>query len=188
MGEVFKLYADESVDRMFPPLSSTHGEFCPAPDAVYPEYITDGRILMCPSDPDYIVSSDPSVINDESYFYLGYAITKEAEARTFIEAYRQQKPSGEGFAKDLIVSPGSGTGGSDRIVRLREGIERDLPVHQDQIPIMFDRALNHHTLDWYFLAASGINVLYMDGHVEFRYEGEFPAQQWFLDALAELEN
>jgi len=186
MGEVFKLYENESVNRMFPSLSATRGEFCPAIVSVYPEYLSDGRILACPSDPIYIASSDPSVINDESYFYLGYAITNEAEAREFIDAYRQQKPSGEGFADDLIVSQGSGTGGSDRIVRLREGIERNLPVRQDQIPIMFDRALNHHTLDWYFLAASGINVLYMDGHVAFCYEGEFPAQRWFLDALAEL--
>ncbi|MCC6699071.1 MAG: hypothetical protein IT365_25835 [Candidatus Hydrogenedentes bacterium] len=46
---------------------------------------------------------------------------------------------------------------------------------------MFDRSPTHHM-------PGGINILYLDGHVEFmKLPGLFPAQQWFLDALAELE-
>jgi len=46
---------------------------------------------MCTNDPDYIDSSDPSVIGQGSYFYLGYAITNEAVARAFIDAYRKHR-------------------------------------------------------------------------------------------------
>jgi prepilin-type processing-associated H-X9-DG protein len=181
MGLVFKMYANESENEMFPQLSPTYGELCPAIDAIYPEYLADGFVLACPSNPMAMGSSDPYVNGDQSYFYLGYAITNEAEARAFLDAYRQQKQTGGGFDEDLVVAAGSGTGGTDRIVRLQEGIERDLPIRQDEIPVMFDRSFDHHI-------PGGINVLYMDGHVEFlKMEYRFPAQQWFLDALAELE-
>jgi len=180
MGLVFKMYANESEGELYPPMSTTYGEICPVMDTIYPEYLFDSTILECPSDATLTGSADPTVIGDESYFYLGYAVTNDAEGQAFIDAYRQQKQSGGGFDEDLIVDAGFGAAGADRILRLREGVDRDLNVRQDQIPIMFDRSFDHHL-------PAGINVLYMDGHVEFLRDGQFPAQQWFLDALAELE-
>jgi prepilin-type processing-associated H-X9-DG protein len=180
MGLVFRMYSSESENEVFPPLSIAYGEFCPTMDLVYPEYLSRGDVLVCPSDTAVSDTADPAVIGDESYFYLGYAVTNEAEAQAFIDAYRQQKQSGGSFDADLAVAAGSGTGGANLIVRLREGIDRDLPIRKDDIPIMFDRSLDHHL-------PGGINVLYMDGHVTFLREGQFPAQRWFLDALANLE-
>ncbi len=181
MGIVYKMWAGEH-DGEYPPLSNVPGDFCPTPDTIYPEFLTDPAIFVCPSDPTVPDSTDPHVlIGDESYFYLGYAVTNETEARAFIDAYREREASGGSFDQDLEVTPGSGTGGSNAIVRIREGIERDLPVSESQIPVAFDRELSQHI-------PGGINVLYMDGHVTFLRDGQFPAQQWFLDALAELEN
>lgn len=182
MGIVYAMWAGEH-DRYFPPIANVPGDFTPTPDAIYPEYLTDAMIFVCPSDPTVPDSTDPHVlIGDESYFYLGYAVTNETEARAFIDAYREQLATGGTFDQDLEVLPGSGTGGSNAIVRLREGMDRDLPVSPSEIPVAFDRDLAQHV-------PGGINVLYMDGHVEFVKRGlKFPAQQWFLDALAELEH
>jgi len=113
----------------------------------------------------------------------------EDEARAFLDAYQKQLEEGGDFEDDLPVEPGTGTAGSDRIMRLNEAHESfwqdssgsplAIPA-QATIPVMFDRE-PHHVPD-------GINVLYMDGHVEYlRMESRFPAQQWFLDALAALE-
>jgi prepilin-type N-terminal cleavage/methylation domain-containing protein/prepilin-type processing-associated H-X9-DG protein len=84
-----------------------------------------------------------------------------------------------------------GNGGGDTIYRLREGIERFMitdinnpaatAMAQSELPIMWDAIEDpgedgvgssfefHHV-------PGGMNVLYLDGHVEFvRYPGEFPA-------------
>ena len=98
--------------------------------------------------------------------------------------------SGGTFEEDLPVPESAGVG-ITQLLRLREGIERHYiddmsdPAAaasiQSQIPVMFEREPFHIT--------PGINVLFMDGHVEFvKMEMQFPAQQWFLDALAQLEN
>lgn len=179
MGLVYLMFSNEH-DHYLPHLSEVPGEFAPRASEIYPEYLASPEVMICPSDPSVPASPDsPSAISDESYFYLGYAITNEAEAQSFVDAYRQQRDTGGAFDEDLIAGAGAGTGGTDRIFRLRDSFDGDLPVRSDQIPIMFDRDLNHHI-------PGGINVLYLDGHVEFVKEGEFPAQQWFLDALAAL--
>lgn len=182
MGIVYKMWANEH-DQLLPTLSDVPGEFAPMADEIYPEYLTMPSVFICPSDPNAPeISESPDLIGDESYFYLGYAITNEQEARTFIEAYRQQRATGGSFDEDLIVEAGTGTAGTDRFIRLRDNISRDLPVSPSEIPVMFDREINQHI-------PGGINVLYLDGHVEFLKEGyRFPSQRWFLDALAELEH
>ena len=87
--------------------------------------------------------------------------------------------------------PGSGSGGSNSMYRLREGIERFMitdinnpaasAIAQSEIPVMFDvvnvnvRNYNH--------VPGGSNVLYMDGHVEFiKYPGEYPCGSAFAAA------
>jgi prepilin-type processing-associated H-X9-DG protein len=137
--------------------------------------------MICPSNTDGPKAGMTlEAIGDDSYFYLGYAITNEQEARAFIEAYRQQRAAGGSFDEDLIVEAGTGTAGTDRFIRLRDNISNELPVSPSEIPIMFDREMDQHI-------PGGINVLFLDGHVEFLKEGiRFPSQRWFLDALAEL--
>ncbi|MBI5093906.1 MAG: DUF1559 domain-containing protein [Candidatus Hydrogenedentes bacterium] len=90
---------------------------------------------------------------------------------------------------------GLGNAGSDRVMRLREGVERFLitdinnpassSVGQNRVVVMYDGikakpiALNH--------SPGGSNVLFMDGHVEFlKYPGRYPASRnWatFVDMI-----
>jgi prepilin-type processing-associated H-X9-DG protein len=181
MGLVYIMRANEH-DHLLPSLSDAPGELAPMAEEIYPDYLTMPSIFICPSDPTAQATGEsPDLIGDESYFYLGYAITNEEEARAFIEAYRHQRARGGSFDEDLIVEAGTGTAGTDRFIRLRDNISDDLPVSPSEIPIMFDREIDQHL-------PGGINVLYLDGHVEFLKEGiRFPSQRWFLDALAELE-
>ena len=73
-GLVYKMYANEAPGQMFPPLQIidfywADGTYDPTPnvdvgagprvDAIYPEYLTDPMIALCPSDPN----------DNEEYFY-----------------------------------------------------------------------------------------------------------------------
>ncbi len=49
MGLVFKMYSNESKGEKFPEMSSL-GSFGPAGAQVYPEYISDFNVFICPSD------------------------------------------------------------------------------------------------------------------------------------------
>lgn len=189
MGLVYLMRANEHKDS-WPALTNEKGEFFPLKTEIYPEYLTETHVFVCPSDPTVpdTSGSPEALIGDESYFYLGYAVTNETEARAFLDAYRARIAEGGTFEEDLPVPAGTGTGGGDKILRLRDQVtaEADSPgmqaVAQSQIPVMFDRESTQHL-------PGGMNVLYMDGHVEFIKKGEnrFPAVQWFLDELAALE-
>jgi len=57
MGLVFKMYANESKGQKFPPKVSYEtalNEFCwmPEPITIYPEYLSDVHVMICPSDPE----------------------------------------------------------------------------------------------------------------------------------------
>ena len=68
LGLVFKMYSNESKGEQFPPLQfelvppalSFDQAFiaaCPRINAIYPEYLTDPAVLLCPSDPDDTVET-----------------------------------------------------------------------------------------------------------------------------------
>ena len=117
MGVIFKMYSNESKGMKWPRmqgldfyyednigLPANHvecnmqdeAEMSPNPRAIYPEYLTDCNILMCPSAPDYSqgVHDMLSVINEtdgsgnpclyaglpdnagDSYQYLGWMVDK----------------------------------------------------------------------------------------------------------------
>ena len=62
MGLTFKMFANESKDHAFPPLQferypanspdqlDTYLAFCPMISAIFPEYMADPSVLICPSD------------------------------------------------------------------------------------------------------------------------------------------
>ena len=51
-GLVYKMYANESPGGRWPPLASwPYIAMAPRPEAVYPEYLTDPAVIICPSDP-----------------------------------------------------------------------------------------------------------------------------------------
>ncbi len=173
-------------DGMYPDLSATPGEFCMEPTEIYPKYLKEPLVLTCPSDatpPDSSGTIDER-LDDASYFYLGYVVTNDVEAHAFIDAYQKAVAEDARFSGDLPVSPGFGSDGSNKLLHLRdftsadESLPKPLPSPAE-IPVMIDREDNH--------IPGGINVLYLDGHVEFVKMGtKFPAERWFLDELAQI--
>jgi prepilin-type N-terminal cleavage/methylation domain-containing protein/prepilin-type processing-associated H-X9-DG protein len=103
IGLAFKMYADEAPGQKFPPMHYHQGERCELPvgspsypvdtsfqgNAVYPEYLTDIKVLLCPSDStqdikDWYVGKDPGSgriapcnIDAKSYNYWGWALSDE---------------------------------------------------------------------------------------------------------------
>ena len=99
-GIIFKMYANESPGERFPPNKYASGDLCDDPSmdfyyqphVVYPEYLTDVNVCMCPSDAN--LASDieegkwhcngdptgpvcPCRWNSRSYIYVGWATTAE---------------------------------------------------------------------------------------------------------------
>jgi len=155
MGIVFKMYANESKGEKYPPKSGL-----PVVDAgnygfmfegltVYPEYLTDLSVLLCPSDPAGQEVLEPGVVGcrwkladgnfdndgfrshgDESYVYLGYVVPKD---NSYLEGWAN-------FPADVVSNlvpmfltpdvdfdastPVHPTLGTFTVRRLREGIER----------------------------------------------------------------
>jgi len=203
MGIVFKMFSNESRGELWPELSPEAGRLMFANDggggerAVYPEYLADATILMCPSDVDSALLEQDlgedgwqRLVDDHSYFYLGYAVTSDAEMAAFAEAYRARAAAGLRFDEDLEVGEGTGTGGGDVLYRLREGTGRiiasdpqspqDVAVAESEIPVLIERIDNH--------VPAGANVLFLDGHVAFmRYPGEWPMTEETVEILEGLD-
>ena len=203
MGIVFKMFSNESRGELYPELSPEAGRLMFANEsgggerAVYPEYLTDATILMCPSDLDSGLLEQElgedgwqQLLDDHSYFYLGYAVTSDTEMAAFGEAYRSRVAAGLRFDEDLEVGAGTGTAGGDVLYRLREGIGRvvasdpqspaDVAVAESGIPVLIERTDNH--------VPAGGNVLFMDGHVEFmRYPGKWPMTEETVEIFEALD-
>ena len=202
MGLVFKMYANEDPEQFYPELSPEAGRLMFANDdaagqaCVYPEYLDYLPVLVCPSDesaPYPEVVSDPNVlIDDHSYWYLGYRVTSDEEMEAFAEAYRAQIGAGGRFSEALAVPAGRGSASGNKLLRLREKVGRflitdinDIAAAQrlegmpSTIPILIERPENH--------VPAGGNVLYLDGHVEFvEYPGRWPMTETTVGLLRAL--
>jgi prepilin-type processing-associated H-X9-DG protein len=170
VGIVCKMYAGEHEDAL-PALSPEPGSLFMEVDVIHPEYLSDHAVLYCPSSEEYPYG-DASPEPD--YFYLGYAVTNKDEAEAFINAYREAITTGASFDEDLVGLTDDG----EEIVleRLTHALSG-----QSEIPIAFDKDIVH--------TPDGINVLYLDGHVEYiRLGARFPLEsEWFLEELRRLE-
>ena len=247
-GLICKMYANESKGEKYPQVCLTDQprRDCTQPgfpevsengiiaagmllSAVYPEYLTDPAILVCPSDaeetaedalnpltgePDiHVACDDPDrglQFVDASYLYLGWVFDlagSEPELQTDLSTIPLVNVEGKGprqmvegimavaipfltegdasgADQDIKVSLGAGNGGGETIYRLREGIERFLITDinnpaasaeaQSNVWIMGDTIALDTTL--YNHVPGGSNILYMDGHVEFRRYQEFGSE------------
>lgn len=214
------------------------GAQSPLITAVYPEYLTDLSLLVCPSDMDsvddlqdedgeFIVQFPASEDGKMgragiSYHYLtGHVYDKidDSDPTATISDYdvlvmftppELQATVGplqlfeawaifqEGLIEGIgtpelfrvldsditMQTPGAGNGGSNCVMRLRDGVARflitdinnpgasssaesEIFVYYDSLAVGIVEDFNH--------APGGSNVLYMDGHVEFiRYPGPAP--------------
>jgi prepilin-type N-terminal cleavage/methylation domain-containing protein/prepilin-type processing-associated H-X9-DG protein len=222
MGLVFKMYANEW-DGRFPQLLVRHCEkdcVTPSEDirilffdgpAVYPEYLSDIKVLLCPSDSidklyQWHLDEDPNGIicpcrfRDESYQYLGWAIMNDEQVtmngtKTPIEILAEFAGHIYDPANHDKDMPWFESEGGPTFYRLREGIERffitDInnpaatAVAQSELPVMWDDVSGR--VEDFNHIPGGCNVLYMDGHVEFiRYPGEFPVSYAWADLIGVL--
>ncbi|MCP4641316.1 MAG: DUF1559 domain-containing protein [bacterium] len=94
-GIVYKMYANEAKGEKFPPAKYADGDLCDSytldfffqGDTVYPEYLTDINVLLCPSDADgadydgWNIGNDgsagiaPCEIDVRSYVYTAWALS-----------------------------------------------------------------------------------------------------------------
>lgn len=184
VGIVFKMYANENPGEYWPPLSSVEGTFMFEPDSVFPEYLTDTNILVCPSDAD----APSGTIDDHSYYYFGYVLVTEDEMLAFLESYPAFIAQGADFTQDLPAPPGRGSFGGDMFLRLREGVCQEAGVYPSEVPVMFDAAAASGSVTMFNHVPGGGNVLYKDGHVEFiKYPGQIPLTPSVLEALGRLD-
>ncbi|MCP4643076.1 MAG: DUF1559 domain-containing protein, partial [bacterium] len=162
MGIVFKMYANESKGEKFPSLiKHVPGTACATPNtwqqffngpSVYPEYLTDANVIVCPSDADGEEladrywreadgSTDPCDFWEVSYTYYGWALMPNQICSGDVNADPPALNAallvdvGTIFATDAVdalANDGSLANafeddvdaGGQTVYRLREGIER----------------------------------------------------------------
>ena len=181
IGMMFKMYANEH-NGLLPPRSPAPGNWMADAPALYPDYLTDAGLFICPADdldrsraftlrsawrhPGFSRGDrHPGCVSARSYNYTGYAINGDEQALGLYLAWEA-------------------TGGS------LPGQLRDLPIPQwpksdwnppgQGIPLLWDRA----RLDPTKLAhTNGINVLHLDGSATYvpysplNTSSNFPATQ-----------
>lgn len=204
VGVVCALFARESEGNYYPELSSEPGRLMFALSessgsmSVYPDFLADLGILLCPSDSNPHLKREPGIalepedlVDDHSHFYLGYAVINDDEVAAFAEAYRARIDTGEAFLGDLKVPATDKLPHGKTIHRLREGVERffitdingpgvELPRLRAALPVMIERPENH--------PPGGGHVLFLDGHVEFiPYPGEWPMTEKTIGILRSLD-
>ncbi len=184
-------------EGMFAPLSPEPGRLMYDWQAVFPNYIVADslEVFVHPRDSFRVdggftdAQRAELLIDDHSYFYLGYLITDDREALAFADAYRQRLASGGDFTTDLQVAEGQGNFGGAVIYRLRgdmytflrEQTALDLPEEDTYIrraPLLIQRPRPNDTA----LLVSGYSY-----PVDEVPRGEFPATETILEMLMSLD-
>jgi type II secretory pathway pseudopilin PulG len=184
LGLVVKMYANESRGERFPPRSPIPDNWILDMHAVYPEYLTDPNVLVCPDSP---AASDtaftlkknrrhpnatigqfhPDCATGQFYNYTGYTLHHDAQAQALFDAYQRSTP---GYVLDVDLEVALPEWGDD--VDKFGGGSSNLPILWDRVPPT-EEEFGHHPL--------GINILHLHGNVEFvRYSpynahANFPA-------------
>ena len=217
-GLIYKMYANEAKGEKFPPNADPQMYCvntdslvvfggCPHGDTIYPEYLTDMNIWLCPSDEDNSQAfytggphgtglfNDaegnpiPACFDGISYVYLGWAIKTDEELTAASNMVAQLIAGVISPDEDVSVE-GDPVLGDHTFYRLREGIERFF-ITDINNPAESAEAQSEIPVQWDWLGTvpasfnhvpGGCNVLYMDGHVEFlRYPSEFPVTRVFAE-------
>ena len=153
LGIVIKMFANESKGEAFPPLSPIPNNWMFDMSAVYPEYLTDLSILVCPSSPLPVRFDHPECVSSLYYIYTGYAIISDEQALALFEAYHHLPFAV--FAHNDLTLP----------IAVWANSSRPQTASQNTIPVMWDRVPLDESLFGH--EPNGCNVLHMDGHVEF---------------------
>jgi len=197
---------------MFPPLSSEPGVLMFSTEAI-PQKEEIGPFLTCPTIrfAKERTTGSASPFDDQSYYYLGYALLNDDAVEAFARAYRTRIAEGKGveggmFDDDLIVEDAEG---KHVLHRLANGVDKILhasrdrlsispnagkgPGHQDpgvetdDVPILIERGIHHKNVDYFEgPVIRGAWVLYLNLGVQFVEEGTWPLTEKTQRILAEL--
>ncbi len=202
LGLVLYMYANENKGQ-YPPVDDTKNNFTFDANLLYPEYLTDPMLAMCPADPrtdpdtNFRLTSDhssdgtpkgqahPDCFTGDSYVYLGWMVLSDKEVEALFKAYDDLLPDDcdtnldEYCDTHLIVPEGWGNLEGDTLHRLTVGVDRFLITDINAIgsfgggtsviPVMWDRP--HTDTAEFSHRPVGGNVLYLDGHVDYRRLG-----------------
>lgn len=169
MALMMKMYANEW-NGYFPPLSRIPNNWMIHMRSIYPEYLTDLSVLICPSSPfaDYnafglkdnfdhpghdLGQYHPDCVSSLFYIYTGYTIFSDEQALALFGAYYEMPP--EAFAEPELQLAVPVWADSDRVYSAGWA---GIPVLWDRVPLD-KKEFAHRPL--------GGNVLHMDGHVQF---------------------
>jgi hypothetical protein len=204
METVFREYAGEN-RGVFPPLSSQPGVLMFSAEAI-PQKEDIGPLLTCPTIryAKQPTTGPASPFDDQSYFYLGYALLNDDAVEAFAQAYRKHIAEGGTFDGDLVVEDGEGT---HVLHRLSEGVEEVLRATQDRlsgsphayyqrpdavagdVPLLIERGLGHvdaDSDDGKGNRIRGAYVVYLNVGVQFVEHGTWPMTEKTQRILAEL--
>ncbi len=193
------LFAKEE-DGLYPPLSMEPGRLAYAVGEVCgqhcqpDEWLCDARIMVCPGDSDYgalsVMNAGPDdfrLMDDWSYFYLGYAVGSDAEMQAFSKAYLERMARGEPLCEDIKVGGGQGSNGSDTLFRLRRGMFQTVNAQGEvrpldylfKVPVLIERRGNH--------PEDAIHVLWLAGNGSLVRPGQWPNTDETMAALAAMD-
>lgn len=163
MGIVFKMYSIENKDT-FPPISPIPDNWMVDTATVWPEYLTDLRVLICPDSPfgmpltftsDDTGTVDPRCVSGLFYIYTGYTIFSDEQALALFDAYHEVPFAQFAYGHHLEL-PVPTWEDSNRL-HGNPG-QSGIPVLWDRVPL-YEEEFSHQP--------PGGNVLHMDGHVEY---------------------
>ena len=197
LGLVLQMTGKESRGR-FPVPGPRLGYLALPQEAVYPNYLTDPKILICPAAQPprselFRVVPDKSnallFFKGSSYWYLNYALPTEEDGLAFVAAYKKHLDT-PGGATAILPGEIPVPNVEGRTLRLlREGIERfyvkdsgsavEAALVRSGIPVLVERLGSHQ---------GGAHVYYLDGHIEFlKYPSKYPMSVAFISALQSLD-
>ncbi len=186
----FSAYRDGNADGLYPPMSTTPGNFFPDLESVrslFPE--DESAELTClAGSPGSPPPSMEAQFAAPTYAYFGYALQNEEAMMAFLDAYPGFIKTGANFDEDLPAPAGKGSFGGDVFLRLRV----DYPTaHGDApygMPVLFE--LPDYT-------ATGLHfrhkhekgsLLNFDSRVRFiRYGDSFPMTPAVIEKIGEIK-
>ncbi len=183
IGIVLKMYVNESKGEVYPPVSPIRHNWMFDMGAVYPEYLTDLSVLICPSSvydalEAFTLRNDlehpgaeigrphPDCVSSLSYIYTGHSIVADEQAVALYGAYFEVPlDTFNGTDLRLNIPVWEESGDLPRLYPTEEDGRVTSMLGQAGIPIVWDRIpLNEGE---FAHVPGGANVLHMDGHVEF---------------------
>ena len=173
----------EEHSGLYPAISHTRGNIMMDPAGFYPEFMTSSAWAQCEfsdarrqkNKPDE-TDLGPAAFNDDSFYYLPWEITNEAEGLAFIEAYKTLDPSK--LDDDLSVTIDGQIRLLPRSRIFRYGSTDSATPVGTPTPIM---------VEWPTRMHANMCVLYSDGSVHRMQMGEeFPMTEAFFKGMRDI--